>query len=254
MRAKDLGSGGEGTTDLGTDDGSATPPASGDPYKDVFNAVSQANIEKRLRELTGADAVTVGSQTFKITDRWAPASKANFRAYFTQYFTALGATVNVLPFTTTGLLPGETQGHNVEAILPGKSADSVVIIVHYDTVGIKATTSTATSPTSSICRTKRRRRACTTGHGSPTPNSTFQLITCASATLYNYPDLATGFLGVASAYSTMKPTAMCDASFDTDHFDDTGNDTLQTVDTTYLWQLSQIQIAFQAELMGIGEP
>jgi Zn-dependent M28 family amino/carboxypeptidase len=29
----------------------------------------------------------------------------------------------------------ETQGHDVEAVLPGKSADSIVIIVHYDSMG-----------------------------------------------------------------------------------------------------------------------
>ena len=30
---------------------------------------------------------------------------------------------------------GETQGHNLEAVLPGKSPNSVVIIVHYDSIG-----------------------------------------------------------------------------------------------------------------------
>lgn len=118
--------------DLATDDAAIAP---GDPYKAVFDAVSQSQLQARLRELTGVDAVTVGGATFKITDRWSVASKAKLRSYWMQYFQALGATVNTLPFAIPNLV-GETQGHNLEAILPGASPDSLVVIVHYDTVGI----------------------------------------------------------------------------------------------------------------------
>ena len=39
-----------------------------------------------------------------------------------------------MPYNTS-FQQGETQGHNVEAVLPGKSADSIVILVHYDSIG-----------------------------------------------------------------------------------------------------------------------
>lgn len=110
-----------------------SPDAAGAPS--IYDQVDATQLQMRLEELTGGVSVTAGGSTFRITDRWAPASKANFRAYFRQYMEQLGATVDELTFPIANLV-GETQGHNLEAILPGKSADSVVIIVHYDTVGI----------------------------------------------------------------------------------------------------------------------
>jgi hypothetical protein len=119
-----------------TDAGAETPLDAGDPYQAVFDAVTSAGLQARLREVTGVDPVTVGGATFTLTDRWSAPSKTHFRAYFRQYFEALGATVNELPFTATNLVQGDKQGHNIEAVLPGASPDSLVIIVHYDTVGI----------------------------------------------------------------------------------------------------------------------
>lgn len=115
-------------------DAQAVPDA-GDPLQTVFDGVAKAQLQARLDELTGATPVTVSGSTFRITNRWSPGAKANFRAYWKQYFTALGATVSEQTFPIPNLV-GETTGHNVEAVLPGKSADSVVIIVHYDSVGI----------------------------------------------------------------------------------------------------------------------
>jgi hypothetical protein len=116
---------------------SATSPdaAGAPPGSSIYDQVDQGQLQARLGELTGLVPVTAGGSTFRITNRWAPAAKANFRAYFRQYMEQLGATVNELTFPIPNLV-GETQGHNMEAVLPGKSADSVVIIVHYDTVGI----------------------------------------------------------------------------------------------------------------------
>jgi Zn-dependent M28 family amino/carboxypeptidase len=119
----------------GDDDMPPDAPAPTDVPKAIFDAVARANIEARLNELTGVVPVTAGGSTFSMTNRWAVAAKQNFRAYWTDYMTALGAQVNELTFPIPNLV-GETQGHNVEAILPGRSADSIVIIVHYDTVGI----------------------------------------------------------------------------------------------------------------------
>jgi Zn-dependent M28 family amino/carboxypeptidase len=111
--------------------GCHTPP----DERDVFAAVSSASLEARLEELTGAREVTAGGQSFRITDRWSPDAKARFRSYWTELFTQLGATVEEQTFPIPDLV-GETTGHNLEAVLPGKSADSIVIIVHYDTVGV----------------------------------------------------------------------------------------------------------------------
>jgi len=110
-----------------------SPDAAGAPS--VYDQVDATQLQTRLEELTGLVPVTAGGSTFRITNRWAPTAKQSFRAYWRQYMEALGATVNELAFPIANLV-GETQGHNMEAILPGKSADTVVIIVHYDTVGI----------------------------------------------------------------------------------------------------------------------
>ncbi len=111
----------------------AAPP--GDPLHAVFDAVDRAQLAQRLDELTGIAPVMVNSAPVRLTDRWSPTAKAQFRAYWTAYFTALGAQVHEQTFAI-GNLVGETTGHNIEAVLPGASADSVVIITHYDTVGI----------------------------------------------------------------------------------------------------------------------
>jgi Zn-dependent M28 family amino/carboxypeptidase len=88
----------------------------------------------RLQEMTGATPVDIGGQQQLITNRYSPASKALFRQYWMQYYTFLGMQVTESAYTTQHN-NGEAQGHNVEAVLPGKDADSVVIIVHYDSIG-----------------------------------------------------------------------------------------------------------------------
>ena len=110
---------------------SAEPNAT---YQGIFNSVDQSHLQQLLKDMTGFNPVTVGSETFSINDRYLPASIANFRKYWIQYFTQLGIAVTELPYTTSHSI-GEQQGHNVEAVLPGKSADSIVIIVHYDSIG-----------------------------------------------------------------------------------------------------------------------
>ena len=121
------GSGGSGSSG-----GSGGPPR--DPVKATYDAVDPVQLNQRLRDMTGADPVDIGGQQQLITNRYSPASKALFRAYWMQYYTLLGMQVTEMPYTTQHN-NGETQGHNAEAILPGKDADSVVIIVHYDSIG-----------------------------------------------------------------------------------------------------------------------
>jgi hypothetical protein len=117
-------------------DGSPTDvgSASGDVYRDVFNSVDRANLERLLREMTGYDPIVINNQTVRISERYTPQSKANYRAYWQQYYRALGATVTELPYPTQNYV-GETEGHNLEAVFQGQSADSIVAIVHYDSVG-----------------------------------------------------------------------------------------------------------------------
>jgi hypothetical protein len=120
--------------DDGAETGSPTAATSGDPYADIVAGVDRAKLEKLLNDMTGGNAVEVGGQSVRIAERYTPASKALLRAYWTQYFTALGATVRELTFPVQDLV-GETVGHNLEAVFPGRSKDSVVAIVHYDSTG-----------------------------------------------------------------------------------------------------------------------
>jgi len=106
----------------------------GATYQAIFNQVDRRTLLGFLQDMTGVRPVTVGGQTFAITDRYLPRSKANFRTYWAQYFRSLGMTVNETAYPTQHRI-GESQGHNLEAVLPGQSPDSVIIIVHYDSIG-----------------------------------------------------------------------------------------------------------------------
>src|SRR5262249_14994910 len=127
----------------GSDAGTSADGAPvGDPYKAVFDAVGRANLQHLLEDMTGVNEVTAAGRSFRITDRWAPASKASFRAYWLDYSRALGMTAQEIAFPISKSqmdsdhLVNETEGHNLEAVLPGQSADTIVIITHYDTVGL----------------------------------------------------------------------------------------------------------------------
>ena len=112
----------------------ATSYAAGDIYGSVFSAVDPIHLETLLKDMTGVNPVTVGPDTFSINDRYSPASKANYRKYWAGYFQSLGLTATELAYPNSHG-NGEAEGHNVEAILPGQSSDSIVIIVHYDSIG-----------------------------------------------------------------------------------------------------------------------
>jgi hypothetical protein len=105
-----------------------------DFYGDIFAQVNQQNLLTLLRNMTGYNAVTVGGQTFKISERYSAAGKQKFRDYWSDYFRKLGYQVSELNYQTQNTQI-ENQGHNLEAILPGESRDSVVVIVHYDSMG-----------------------------------------------------------------------------------------------------------------------
>ncbi len=124
------GSGGaEGNEDAGTSQG----PGAAFSYRDVFGAVDQSRLQHLLGDMCGQNPVTVDGQSFSIHDRYLPASKTNYRKYWSAYMSSLGMTPTTMTYATKS--GAETSGHNVEAVLPGKVADSVVILVHYDSMG-----------------------------------------------------------------------------------------------------------------------
>ena len=311
----------------------------GDIYQTVFDSIDRAQLQKELSEATGTTPVTVGGTTYSITERWSPGGKSGFRAFWTQYFTGLGAEVHEISFPVRDQV-GESVGHDLEAVFPGRSPDSVVIITHYDTVGIdgQETANPGVDDAGSgmammmeaarlfagqdhqytirfvVCdyeeitdnqggyayRDQLMAEAQAGGFnivavsdgdqtgwscwdedsrlcdGTSAPaNSSFLFIACSGDSDHiDYPALRSGFIDVASRYSDMTVTDVCDGSGDTDHYpfweadipayvieemgenphyDDTGHDTFDTINMDYLLHVAQIQITFQAKLVGLGQ-
>jgi hypothetical protein len=115
-------------------DACAPPPA--DPVLAIYKAVDAARVKANLRGGCGDAPVMLGGDagTQSITNRYSPSSKGFFRAYYEQYLTSLGIKWQELAYPTAHS-NGETDGHDVEAVLPGRSPDSIVVIVHYDSMG-----------------------------------------------------------------------------------------------------------------------
>jgi Zn-dependent M28 family amino/carboxypeptidase len=110
-------------------------PAAADPvYQAVYDSVDRTKLINDLKMLAGVSPVTVGGSTYSISERYSPAMKAKFRAFWIQYFNNLGIPTTEMAYKTQHSV-GEAQGHNVEAVLEGKSKSSIVIIVHYDSIG-----------------------------------------------------------------------------------------------------------------------
>jgi hypothetical protein len=107
----------------------ACPGQPADPVKAMYMGLDPMRLTQHLKSMSGVIPVNLadgGMQT--ITNRYAPATKAIWRAYFEQYMTSLGIPWTEMPYQTAHTYVGETQGHNIEAVLPGTSKDSVVII------------------------------------------------------------------------------------------------------------------------------
>jgi len=114
----------------------ATPTLLPDPtYEAIFKSVNQSTLIQLLKNTAGVEPVQVGGETYSISNRYTPQDKKNFRKFWIQYFNSLKIPVSEMAFPTQHN-NGENEGHNIEAVLPGKSADSVVIIVHYDSMGM----------------------------------------------------------------------------------------------------------------------
>ncbi len=110
----------------------APPDAPVDRWQLVYNEVDGAHLLELVREMSGATPVTVNGQTFSITERYDDIGRQHFRDYWTQYMTGLGLTVTQLPYQAAN---DPRPGMDLEAVLPGPSADSFIVIVHYDSIG-----------------------------------------------------------------------------------------------------------------------
>ncbi|HET7501274.1 MAG TPA: M20/M25/M40 family metallo-hydrolase [Kofleriaceae bacterium] len=103
-----------------------------DPLKEIFDEVDGARLTQRMRELSGDVPVTIGGTETRIDERFSADGRKRFRLYFTQVMTELGLEVTPLHYQAAG---HPRPGDNVEAVLRGPLADSMIVIVHYDSIG-----------------------------------------------------------------------------------------------------------------------
>ncbi|HEX7843193.1 MAG TPA: M20/M25/M40 family metallo-hydrolase [Kofleriaceae bacterium] len=100
--------------------------------KQIFDEVDGAQLTQRMRELSGVVPVTVAGQAITLGQRFDATGRQNFRDYWTQVMQGLGLEINPFHYQAAG---HPRPGDNVEAILRGPSPDSVIVIVHYDSIG-----------------------------------------------------------------------------------------------------------------------
>ena len=110
--------------------------AATDHLKEIFDKVDGARIIQVLRELAGEVPVMVNGASITLGERFDDEGRQKFRDYFTQTMQNLGLEINPMHYQATN---HPRAGDNVEAILRGPSADSLIIIVHYDSIGVRGT-------------------------------------------------------------------------------------------------------------------
>nr|HEX4319134.1 M28 family peptidase [Kofleriaceae bacterium] len=110
----------------------AAPDAPADPLAAIYGEVDGSNVIQLVQQMSGAVPVTAGSDTFSITERFSDAGRAQFREFWTAYMTNLGLTVTPLHFDATAQ---DRELDDLEAVLPGPTPDSIIVIVHYDSIG-----------------------------------------------------------------------------------------------------------------------
>ncbi|MCE9579362.1 MAG: M20/M25/M40 family metallo-hydrolase [Deltaproteobacteria bacterium] len=101
-------------------------------YADVHAAVDAPRLIATLRELAGDRSVTIDGDTFAITERYSDTGRARFRRYWRAAYEAMGLTVRAIAYQDPD---SSRPGVDLEAVLPGRSPDSVVVIVPYDSLG-----------------------------------------------------------------------------------------------------------------------
>lgn len=109
----------------------AAPP-SVDHLKQIFDEVDGARITQTLRELSGDVPVVVNGAAITLGERFDDVGRQHFRDYFTRTMQGLGLEINPMHYQAAG---HPRAGDNVEAILRGPSKDSLIVIVHYDSIG-----------------------------------------------------------------------------------------------------------------------
>jgi hypothetical protein len=110
--------------------------------------------------------------------------------------------------------------------------------------------------------------------GAPAANSEFWVISCSGdAKNYNYPQLTKDISDVATKYASIKVHAACNdgddqyvfwaagiPAFEIDeyswdnnpHYDDTGDDTMNHIDMSYLTRIAQVAITYEAMRVGLS--
>ncbi|HET7502563.1 MAG TPA: M28 family peptidase [Kofleriaceae bacterium] len=125
--------GGDDPADL-DDDGAGSPTAlaATDHLQEIFNEVDGARLTQVMRELSGVVPVVVNGQTITLGQRFNATGRKKFRDYWTQTMTNLGLEVTQFHYQAAG---HPRAGDNIEAVLRGPSPSSIVVIVHYDSIG-----------------------------------------------------------------------------------------------------------------------
>jgi Zn-dependent M28 family amino/carboxypeptidase len=103
-----------------------------DHLKEIFDQVDGARLTQTMRELSGVVPVVVNGVSITLGERYSATGRKKFRDYWTQTMRNLGLTVNAFHYQAVG---HPRAGDNLEAVLPGTSPNSVVVIVHYDSIG-----------------------------------------------------------------------------------------------------------------------
>jgi hypothetical protein len=106
--------------------------AATDHLKEIFDQVDGAHLTQLMRELSGVVPVTVNGATITLGERFSTIGRQKFRDYWTQAMRNLGLEITTFHYQAAG---HPRAGDNVEAVLRGPSADSVIVIVHYDSIG-----------------------------------------------------------------------------------------------------------------------
>jgi hypothetical protein len=120
----------DGPASPGADESGTSEVAATDHLKEIFDQVDGTLITQRLREMAGVVPVTVNGASITLGQRFDAAGRGRFRDYWSQTMRNLGLEITPFHFTAS-----PRAGDNVEAVLRGPSADSVVVIVHYDSIG-----------------------------------------------------------------------------------------------------------------------
>jgi hypothetical protein len=99
-----------------TVDAAIDVPENIDHWKQIFDEVDAAHLQQLVTDMAH--------------ERFSATGRMQFRTYWTNYMQSLGLPVQSMDFQGS-----PRPGTNLEAVLAGSSADSIVVIVHYDSIG-----------------------------------------------------------------------------------------------------------------------